>query len=115
MDDEESLRDLGKAILSTFGYTVLAASEGEGALEIYRGEKERVHLIILDLIMPEVGGLRCLEELLRINPDVKVVIATGYYPEDSVKAVLEGEGRGFISKPYDMSEMLRVVRKVLDK
>jgi hypothetical protein len=43
------------------------------------------------------------------------VIATGYYPEDSVKAVLEGEGRGFISKPYDMSEMLRVVRKVLDK
>ena len=115
VEDEESLRDLGKAILSTFGYTVLAASDGEGALEIYRAEKERVHLIILDLIMPGVGGLRCLEELLRINPDVKVVIATGYYPEDSVKAVLEGEGRGFISKPYDMSEMLRVVRKVLDK
>ena len=53
--------------------------------------------------------------LLRINPDVKVVIATGYYPEDSVKAHLEGEGRGFISQPYDMSEMLRAVRKVLDK
>jgi two-component system cell cycle sensor histidine kinase/response regulator CckA len=115
VDDEESLQDLGRAILSAFGYTVLTASDGKGALETYRAEKERIHLLILDLIMPGVGGLKCLEELLRINPDVRVVIATGYYPEDSVKAQLEGEGRGFISKPYDMSEMLRVVREVLDK
>ena len=117
VDDEESLRDLAKEILSTFGYTVITASDGEGALEIYRREKDKIHLIILDIIMPGIGGMRCLEGLQSIDPEVKVVIATGYSPEGEgqAKAVLEGEAGGYISKPYDMRELLRVVREALDK
>lgn len=117
VDDEESLRDLAKEILSTFGYTVITASDGEGALEIYRREKDKIHLIILDVIMPGMGGMRCLEGLQSIDPEVKVVIATGYTPEGEgpAKAVLEGEAGGYISKPYDMRELLRVVREALDK
>ena len=107
VDDEESLRDLAKEILSTFGYTVITASDGEGALEIYRREKDKIHLIILDIIMPGIGGMRCLEGLQSIDPEVRVVIATGYTPE--------GEAGGYISKPYDMRELLRVVREALDK
>ena len=107
VDDEEPLRDLAKEILSTFGYTVITASDGEGALEIYRREKDKIHLIILDIIMPGIGGMRCLEGLQSINPEVRVVIATGYTPE--------GEAGGYISKPYDMRELLRVVRQALDK
>jgi PAS domain S-box-containing protein len=107
VDDEESLRDLAKEILSTFGYTVITASDGEEALEIYRREKDKIHLIILDIIMPGIGGMRCLEGLQSINPEVRVVIATGYTPE--------GEAGGYISKPYDMRELLRVVREALDK
>ena len=107
VDDEESLRDLAKEILSTFGYTVITASDGEEALEIYRREKDKIHLIILDIIMPGIGGMRCLEGLQSINPEVRVVIATGYTPE--------GEAGGYISKPYDMRELLRVVRQALDK
>jgi PAS domain S-box-containing protein len=117
VDDEESLRDLAKEILSTFGYTVITASDGEGALKIYRREKDKIHLIILDVIMPGMGGMRCLEGLQSIDPEVKVVIATGYSPEGEgqAKAVLEGEAGGYISKPYDMRELLRVVREALDK
>jgi DNA-binding NtrC family response regulator len=77
VDDEESLRDLAKEILSTFGYTVITASDGEGALEIYRGEKDKIHLIILDIIMPGMGGMRCLEGLQSIDSEVKVVICHG--------------------------------------
>ena len=115
VDDEESLRDLAKRILSAFGYTVLTASDGEGALEIYRAEKERVHLVILDLVMPGMGGQKCLEGLRGIRPDVRVVIATGYSPEDPTKAILKEKVSGFLNKPYDVSDLLLVVRKVLDK
>jgi signal transduction histidine kinase/ActR/RegA family two-component response regulator len=115
VDDEKSIRDLAKTILSTFGYTVLTASDGEEALEIYRAEEERIHLIILDLIMPGMGGLRCLEDLLHTDPSVKVVIATGYHPEDSANTLVKGRTKGFIRKPYNMDELLLSVRKALDK
>ena len=115
VDDEESIRDLAKAILSAFGYNVLTASDGERALEIYRSEKEGIDLIILDLIMPGMGGLRCFEDLLNTNPALKVVIATGYSPEDSAKAMVEGQARGFIRKPYNMDQLLLSVRMALDR
>jgi PAS domain S-box-containing protein len=113
-DDEASLRDLAKRVLSRFGYTVLTAPDGEGALDLYRAKKERIHLVILDLIMPGMGGLRCLEEILRINPDAKAVIATGYHQEDSCMAAHGGQARGFIRKPYDINELVLEVRRALD-
>jgi two-component system, cell cycle sensor histidine kinase and response regulator CckA len=115
VDDEEAIRDLAKAILSAFGYNVLTASDGETALEIYRVEKEEIDLVILDLIMPGMGGLRCFEDLLNTNPALKVVIATGYSPEDSAKAMVEAQARGFIRKPYNMDQLLLSVRIALDK
>jgi PAS domain S-box-containing protein len=115
VDDEQALRDLARTTLKAFGYTVLTASNGEEALEIYRREKDRVRLIILDLIMPGIGGMKCLEGLRRIDPRAKVMIATGYYPEDLAKGVLEGQARGFISKPYNVNELLLAVRKALDE
>jgi PAS domain S-box-containing protein len=115
VDDEAPLRDLAKTILSTFGYTILTASDGERALEVYRTEKERIDLIILDLIMPGMGGMRCLEELLRIHPDAKVLIATGYYPEDSSKTDVERQAKGLIRKPYNMNDLLLAVRNAIDK
>jgi PAS domain S-box-containing protein len=113
VDDEAPLRDLARKVLSRFGYTVLTAPDGEGALEIYRAQRESIHLVILDLIMPGLGGAKCLEELLLINPDVKALIATGYSPEDSGFDKLEDRARGFIRKPYNIDELLNGVRKAL--
>ncbi len=106
---------LGEQIFTKYGYTVLKVSDGEGALKIYQEKKEKIDLVILDLIMPGMGGKKCLEGLLQINPDVKVVVASGYSPEGTVKSFLEGGAKHFISKPFNMKEMLQVVREVLDE
>jgi PAS domain S-box-containing protein len=114
VDDEETLRNLGEAVLTRYGYRVQTAANGERALEIYREQPEKINLVLLDLIMPGIGGLRCLEQLLTINPDVKVVITTGYSSDGPTTAVLESGARKLITKPYASAELLQVVRDVLD-
>ena len=113
VDDEEPIRNLGEQIFTKYGYTVLKVSDGEGALKIYQEKKEKIDLVILDLIMPGMGGKKCLEGLLQIKPEVKVVIASGHSPEGTVKSFLEGGAKHFISTPFNMKEMLQVVREVL--
>jgi DNA-binding NtrC family response regulator len=94
-------------------YTLYRAN-GEKALEIYREEKENISLVILDLIMPGMGGQKCLEEILKIDPFQKVVIASGHYANGPTKTVLETGAKGYIKKPFDVGAMLTVVREVLD-
>jgi PAS domain S-box-containing protein len=78
VDDEEDLRDLGTTLLKRFGYKVISAGNGKEALEIYQMEKDRIAIILLDLIMPEMDGRRCLAKVLHVNPNAKVIIASGY-------------------------------------
>lgn len=115
VDDEKTVRDIGKQILETYGYTVLTAADGETALELYRKEQERIELVLLDLIMPGMGGRKCLEELLKLNSRAKIVIITGYSMNGPAKEVLKSGPKGLINKPYDMGQMLEKVRKVLDE
>jgi PAS domain S-box-containing protein len=114
VDDEEILRDIGKDILEKFGYTVLLAADGESAVELYRENPEDISLVILDIVMPGMGGKKCLEEILKMNPQAKVVMASGYSINGRVKEVLDGGARAFIKKPYELKQMLAEVRKVLD-
>jgi two-component system cell cycle sensor histidine kinase/response regulator CckA len=93
---------------------VLTAPDAESALDLYRGCASDVDLIILDLIMPGMGGKRCMEEILKMNPEAKVVIASGYSIHGPTKEAIDAGARGFISKPYDISQMLRAVREGLD-
>ncbi|MBN2124324.1 MAG: PAS domain S-box protein [Deltaproteobacteria bacterium] len=115
VDDEKSLRELGEQMLAKFGYAVLTCPDGESALEIYRKRGKEIHLVILDLIMPGIGGKRCLDALLKMDPAAKVVIASGYSVNGRAKQILDAGVRGFISKPYEIRQMLRVVREALDK
>jgi CheY-like chemotaxis protein len=75
----------------------------------------RIAMVVLDLMMPGVGGKRCLEELLRIDHDVRVVMASGYSSPGVGQEVTQAGARGFISKPYDSKEILGAIRKVLDE
>jgi PAS domain S-box-containing protein len=114
VDDEDPIRNAGDQILRESGYRVLTAPDGEMALKVYQEEKARIQLVILDLVMPGMGGRKCAEELLRVNPEVKIIIASGY-PVDS----LTGETSplkisSFIHKPYTMRQMLKAIRKSLD-
>ncbi|MGD9159307.1 MAG: response regulator [Desulfobacteraceae bacterium] len=114
VDDEPFVRELGEQILSKFGYNVIAASDGETALEIYFQDKEKISLVILDLIMPGMGGKRCLDEFIKKDPEVKVIIASGYSPDGDAKSAMDSGAKGFISKPYNVKNMLSEVRGVLD-
>ncbi len=114
VDDEESIRELGAELLDSFGYKVINASNGKEALEIYRVEKDRISIILLDLIMPVMDGKKCLEDILRMDPNAKVVICSGYSeggPEDNL--MLSG-AKAFIQKPYDMKRLLTTIREILD-
>ena len=115
VDDEEFVRDLGKRILERSGYTVLTAANGKAALELYRVNGNEISMVILDLIMPEMGGKDCFQELLKINSKVKILIASGYTSGGTLKDAVDLGAGGSIRKPYDMKQMLRAVREVLDR
>lgn len=114
IDDEDPIRELAKEILGNFGYSVFEAADGENALEIYKEKKKHISLIILDLIMPGMGGKKCLDEILEINPSQKVIISTGYSVNGSMQELLKKGAKGYIKKPYEMRPMLAAVREVLD-
>jgi two-component system, cell cycle sensor histidine kinase and response regulator CckA len=115
VDDDDRVRNMAQQMIEMGGYKAITASSGEEALEIYAAGKEEIALVILDLIMPGMGGKRCLEDLLRIDPDVRVIIASGL-SSNGLATDEKGTGaRGFVMKPYDAKEILRAIRKVLDQ
>jgi two-component system, cell cycle sensor histidine kinase and response regulator CckA len=115
VDDEDLVSDLGARILTKHGYTVLKAANGREALDLFKKERSRISLVILDLIMPEMGGTECLKELLKIDPQVKVLVASGYSADASVKETIQLGAKGFVTKPFRVNELLRDVRRVLDE
>lgn len=114
IDDEDMVRTWGKELLAHAGYTVLSASNGREGLELYRQRRSEISLVILDLIMPEMGGKQCLASLLQINSDLKAIVASGFPIDQKTKEFLEHHARGIIAKPFHAKELLRVVRLVLD-
>ena len=119
VDDDKNLLDLGQDMLGQYGYTTIAAETGEKAVEIYNEiyiiEKRRIDLVILDIGMPGMGGHKCLKKLLGIDPDIKIILSSGYPANGKVKETLESGARDFIGKPYNLKNMLKKVREVLDK
>ncbi|MBF0552414.1 MAG: response regulator, partial [Deltaproteobacteria bacterium] len=115
VDDEEFIRELGYVLLTKAGYQVIKASNGKEALDVYQARGGEIALVILDLIMPEMGGKQCLEGLLGLDPSIKVLIASGYSADGPGKEALEAGAKGFVNKPYNNRQMLEVVRSILDE
>ncbi len=116
VDDEESVRIISSRMLKSAGYGVLTACNGKQAVDLFKREGWNVSLVILDLLMPVMDGQECLEEILRIDPKAKVMIATGVPTnnEQTNLAIASG-AKVAVHKPYDMTEMLKMVRDILDK
>lgn len=115
VDDEESIRTFASAVLRRFGYRVLTGASGEEALEVIGRTEEKIALIILDLGMPGMGGHKCLQEIRKIDPPAKVLIASGYSMNGQVKKSLDAGAAGYIGKPYRINVLLRKVREILDE
>jgi len=115
VDDEATIREVGEVTLTRFGYTVLTAADGGIAVECYRREQERIDLVILDLVMPNISGKKCLEALIGINPAVKVIVASGYSENEHRAGLIQSGARSFVGKPYEAEKLLDTIREVLDE
>jgi len=114
VDDEIFLRDMCEEILTQAGHTVLNASNAVQALDIFKKEKQKISLVILDLVMPGMSGRRCLDGLLKMDPALKVIIASGLSVDGHAKDAIQAGAKRFVSKPYDVNHLLQAVREVLD-
>lgn len=113
VDDEPAILQLAKEVLERKGYHLVLAHTGEEALEKYRRDPDGVDLVLLDLSMPGMGGKRCLEELLKLDPGVRVIIASGYAEKSRAQELMTLGALGFLAKPYRLEELLLEVRRVL--
>jgi CheY-like chemotaxis protein len=114
VDDEAMIIDVGKDMLESMGYTVITTSSGKSAIEIYAQRMKDIDLVILDLIMPEMGGEATFEKLIEINPEVKVLLSSGYSINGLADKLLTLGCRGFIQKPYSIKEFSTRIRETLD-
>lgn len=114
-EDDAYVRKLVKDILERFGYKVIEAVNGEDAIDKFMGNKDRIQLLLLDVIMPKRNGKEVYEEIKKIRPDVKTIFTSGYPANIINKNGIVEEGLNFISKPVFPNELLKRVREVLDK
>lgn len=114
VDDDENLLDIGKNLLEQYGYSVITAESGEQALDIFQSGNTRVDLVVLDIGMPGMGGHKCMKELIKLDPEVKFIFASGYSADSDLRDAIELYSAFFISKPYRLIDMLKKVREVLD-
>jgi nitrogen-specific signal transduction histidine kinase len=113
-EDDEDLRKLSRTVLTDHGYTVIEAVDGEEAVKKFMENKDRVQLLLFDLIMPKMNGKEACDEIRRIKPDIKVIFSSGYAPDMLDQKTLLGEGAAMILKPVSPKAILRKVRSVLD-
>ncbi len=114
IDDEDYVRQTAKDQLEYLGLNVILAAHAREALIIFKEKKDTINLVLLDLVLPEIDGIECYRELRRINPDVKVIVVSGYNVED-IKNNFNGKGvQGFLQKPYSIKELEKLLKQVLN-
>ncbi len=114
VDDEEMIIDVGRGMLGELGYTVMAALSGPEALEVYRQNPGRIDIVIMDMIMPGLGGGETFDRLKRINPNVKVLLSSGYSINGQASKIMERGCDGFIQKPFTLMQLSAKIREILD-
>jgi len=115
VDDEEIVRSVSRDMLTALGLTVLTAEDGERALEIFRHEGGHIDCVLLDLSMPKMDGMAVCREMLRLRPDAKIILSSGYHEQEIIKRGSQEGLSGFIPKPYTLDAMQAVLDPVLKK
>jgi CheY-like chemotaxis protein len=115
VDDEEPLTKIGKRLLESIGYDVVTRTSGIEALELFRSVPERFDVVITDMTMPNLTGDMLAEQLLKIKPDIPIILCTGFSTMiNEEKAKIKGI-RALINKPILKRDIAEVIRKVLDE
>jgi len=114
VDDEEVIITVTREILENLGYSVRSAKSGHEAVEIYKADKDKIDIIILDMVMPDMGGGETFDLLKKINPDVKVILSSGYSLNGQAIRIMARGCHTFIQKPFTILSLSQKVRDVLD-
>jgi CheY-like chemotaxis protein len=114
VDDEEMVADVGQKMLQKLGYRVVLAKSGRKAVEIFKRLQQRIDLVILDMIMPDMGGSETFDQLKAIAPDVKVLLSSGYSIDGQASQIMKRGCSGFIQKPFNLKHFSRKIREILD-
>ena len=114
VDDESFIVDVGKTLLDSLGYNVWIARGGEEAVEHYSKNHDTIDIVILDLIMPDLGGGKVFDRLREINPAAKVLLSSGYSIDGQATEILRRGCNGFIQKPFTTNELSKKIRDVLE-
>jgi len=114
VDDEKMILEVGKPMLEKMGYNVLTAGSGKDALEIYIKKKDRIGMVILDMIMPEISGGETYDRLKAMDPEIKVLLSSGYSINGEATEILDRGCSGFIQKPFHLKALSKKIREILD-
>jgi CheY-like chemotaxis protein len=115
VDDDPIVRQASTGLLQLLGYEVVICEDGQVAVDYYREHGREINLVLLDLVMPRLGGLETFRALKAIDPSVKVVLSTGYGHNEVVQTLLNEGVVGFVPKPYHARTLSEMLAKVLGK
>jgi len=114
VDDEDMIINVGEQFLKKMGYTVLIAKNGKDAVEICEKGRDKIDIVILDMIMPDMGGGETYDRIKEVSPGMKVLLSSGYSLDGQVTEILVRGCNGFIQKPFDIKQLSQSIREVLD-
>ena len=115
VDDEPLLRKVSRQMLEGFGYSVAEAKDGREAVEVYQRRCAEIVLVILDFVMPEMDGSEAYRELKKLDPDVRVLISSGFTNDEVVDNLLVDGAVGFVEKPFDRETLAAAVAEALGR
>ncbi len=113
VDDEHIVRDTAYEMLSTIGYKVLLAKDGESGIKVFEENRDSIDLVLLDMVMPNKGGRETFMEIQKINPNVKVLLSSGYSIDGEAQSILNLGVTGFIQKPYTTASLASRIKEAL--
>jgi len=114
VDDEPDFLEITSHLLNRGNYRVITAIHGKDALELYEKHREEIRLVILDMLMPGIGGQECLGALLRMDPNSRVLMVSGYHEKGRAEELKAAGAKGLMWKPFDMPELLEKIREIID-
>jgi CheY-like chemotaxis protein len=115
VDDEEVILGVGQDLLRAMGYRVLLARDGKEALQVYRKNRDDIEIVLLDMVMPNMSGGEAFDRMKEIDPNVKVLLSSGYSIDGEATEILGRGCEGFIQKPFNMEELSAKIREILDE
>lgn len=115
VDDEEVIQEVCKELLENIGYKVFLANDGKKAIELYRKNQDEIDIVLLDMIMPNMSGSEVYNRMKEMNPDIKVLLSSGYSIDGETTDILKRGCNGFIQKPFNINALSQKIREILER